>query len=229
MPQQHFKALITYLVCVKHVYGRKRLDKDKEDICFFRWKIEIYFIEWTPSVIFSRVAQPRVKILPMVFTRWNKFRSFAEKKKIFCLFHAFNPFWEKLYQNPVQFFSVIPRGVPLPHSNVLQYYVKREKFKVNDVIFPSGCEACAINLGNKNMKIGFFHWCYQCKIEKCFRRYFLISYRKAWNNTLDLLGNTDDIARVKASPLFISPSISKGDTRPYFAVSRSTSYIFWSA
>ena len=47
---------------------------------------------------------------------------FHQKKKtqIFCLFHAFNPFWEKFYQNPVQFFSVIPRGVPLPHCNVLQ-------------------------------------------------------------------------------------------------------------
>ena len=75
---------------------------------------------------------------------------------MFCLFHAFNPFWEKLYQNPVQFFSVIPLGVPLPHSNTLQYYVKREKCKVNDVIFPSGCEAHAINLGNKNVNIGIF-------------------------------------------------------------------------
>ena len=28
-------------------------------------------------------------------------------------------FWEKLYQNPVQFFSVIPRGVPLLHSNAI--------------------------------------------------------------------------------------------------------------
>ena len=81
---------------------------------------------------------------------------FTRKNQIFCLFHAFNPFLEKLYQNPVQFFSVIPRDVPLPHSNVLQYYVKREKCKVNDVIFPSGCEARAINLGNKNMKIGIF-------------------------------------------------------------------------
>ena len=27
---------------------------------------------------------------------------------------------------------------------------------VNDVIFPSGCEARAINLGNKIMKIGIF-------------------------------------------------------------------------
>ena len=75
---------------------------------------------------------------------------------MFCLFHAFNPFWEKLYQNPVQFFSVIPCGIPLPHSNLLQYYVKCEKFKVNDVIFPSGCEAGAINLGSNNMKIGIF-------------------------------------------------------------------------
>ena len=52
--------------------------------------------------------------------------------------------------------SVIPHGVSLPHSNVLQYYVKRENFNVNDVIFPSGYEARAINLGNKNMKIGIF-------------------------------------------------------------------------
>ena len=68
----------------------------------------------------------------------------------------FNPFWEKLYQNPVQFFSVIPRGVPLLHSNALRHYVKREKCKVNDIIFPSGCEAGAINLGNKNIKIVIF-------------------------------------------------------------------------
>ena len=80
----------------------------------------------------------------------------SPKKKKFCLFRAFNPFWEKLYQNLVQFFSVFPRGVLLPHSNALQYYVKREKCKVNDVIFLSGCEARAINLGNKNMKIGIF-------------------------------------------------------------------------
>ena len=38
----------------------------------------------------------------------------------------------------------------------LQYYVKREKCKVNNVIFPSGFEARAINQGNKNMKIGIF-------------------------------------------------------------------------
>ena len=75
---------------------------------------------------------------------------------MFCLFHAFNPFWEELYQNPVLFYSVTPCGVPLPDSKVLQYSVKREKCKLNDVIFPSGCEAHAINLGNKNVKIGIF-------------------------------------------------------------------------
>ena len=31
-----------------------------------------------------------------------------------------------------------------------------EKYKLNDVIFPSGCEERAINLGNKNLKIGIF-------------------------------------------------------------------------
>ena len=30
----------------------------------------------------------------------------------------------------------------------------RNVSKVNDIIFPSGCEARAINLGNKNVKIG---------------------------------------------------------------------------
>ena len=34
--------------------------------------------------------------------------------------------------------------------------MKREKCKVNDVIFPSGCEARAINLDNKNIEIGIF-------------------------------------------------------------------------
>ena len=68
----------------------------------------------------------------------------------------FYPFWEELYQNTVQFFSIIRRGIPLMHSNVLQYYVKLEKFKVNDIIFSSGCEARTFNLGNKNMKIGIF-------------------------------------------------------------------------
>ena len=73
---------------------------------------------------------------------------------MFCLFRAFNPFWEKLYQNPEHYFSVIPHGVPLPHSNALQYYVKHEKCKINDIIIPSGCEARTINLGNKDTKVG---------------------------------------------------------------------------
>ena len=45
---------------------------------------------------------------------------------------------------------------PFRIATQLQYYVKREKCKVNDVIFQSGCKARAINLGNKNMKIGIF-------------------------------------------------------------------------
>ena len=85
----------------------------------------------------------------MVSTRWNKFRSLIKKNILFI--HAFNHFREELHQNPVQLFSV-----PLPHSNALPTYVKREKCKVNDVIFPPGCEARAIVLGNKNVKIGIF-------------------------------------------------------------------------
>ena len=41
-------------------------------------------------------------------------------------------------------------------SNAL-YYVKREKCKVNDVIYPCGCEASAIILDNKNIEIGIFN------------------------------------------------------------------------
>ena len=80
----------------------------------------------------------------------------SPKKTNILFISCFYPFWEKVFKNPVQFFSVVPCGVPSPHSNKLHYYVKRKKCKVNDVIFPSGCEACAINLGNKNMKIGIF-------------------------------------------------------------------------
>ena len=53
-------------------------------------------------------------------------------------------------------FPLFPVGYPFRIATQLQYYVKREKCKVNDVIFPSGCEARAINLRNKNMKIGIF-------------------------------------------------------------------------
>ena len=53
-------------------------------------------------------------------------------------------------------FPLFPVTYPLLHSNALQYYVKREKCKVNDIIFPSGCDACALNPGYMNMKIGIF-------------------------------------------------------------------------
>ena len=56
---------------------------------------------------------------------------FHRKKKtkysVYFILLTLSP--KKLYQNPVQFFSVILRGVPLPHRNALQYYVKREKCK----------------------------------------------------------------------------------------------------
>ena len=47
------------------------------------------------------------------------------------------------YQNQVNFLLVTPCGEHSPHSNALQYYVKREKCKADYVIFPSGCEARA--------------------------------------------------------------------------------------
>ena len=54
------------------------------------------------------------------------------------------------------FFPLFLVAQPLLHGNPLQYYVKREKCKINEVILPSGCEARAINLDNKNLKIGIF-------------------------------------------------------------------------
>ena len=53
-------------------------------------------------------------------------------------------------------FPLFPVAFPFRIGTQLQYYGKSEKCKVNDVIFRSGCEARAINLGNKNMKIGIF-------------------------------------------------------------------------
>ena len=53
-------------------------------------------------------------------------------------------------------FPLFPVAYPFRIATQLQYYVKREKCKVNDVIFPSGCEARAINLGNKNVEIDIF-------------------------------------------------------------------------
>ena len=53
-------------------------------------------------------------------------------------------------------FPLFPMVYPFLIEMQLQYYLKREKCKVNDVIFPLGCKARAINLRNKNMKIGIF-------------------------------------------------------------------------
>ena len=54
-------------------------------------------------------------------------------------------------------FPLLPVAYPFriaTHYNTT--LIKHEKCKVNDILFPSGCEARAINLGNKNMKIGIF-------------------------------------------------------------------------
>ena len=53
-------------------------------------------------------------------------------------------------------FPLFPLAYPYRVATQLQYYIKREKCKVNDITFPSGCEARVINLGNKSMKIGIF-------------------------------------------------------------------------
>ena len=53
-------------------------------------------------------------------------------------------------------FPLSPVAYPFPIATKFQYYVKCKKCKVNDVTLPSGCKARAINLGNKNMKIGIF-------------------------------------------------------------------------
>ena len=81
---------------------------------------------------------------------------FHRKKKNFVYFMLLTLSGRSFIKIKYSSFPVIPRGVPLLHSNKLQYYVKREKFKVNDVIFPFDCEARTINLGNKNVKIGIF-------------------------------------------------------------------------
>ena len=54
-----------------------------------------------------------------------------------------------LKQDLVQFFSVIPSGLPPRDSNALQYYIKHEKCKVNFVIFPSSCDHTRTFLRNK--------------------------------------------------------------------------------
>ena len=58
----------------------------------------------------------------------------------------------EVLKNQYSSFPLFPVAFPFRIAIQLQYYVKGEKCKVNDVILPSGCEE--INLGNKNMKIG---------------------------------------------------------------------------
>ena len=54
-------------------------------------------------------------------------------------------------------FPVFPVAYPSRiATHYIQYYAKRKKCKVNEVIFPFGCEARAINLDNRNMIIGIF-------------------------------------------------------------------------
>ena len=64
--------------------------------------------------------------------------------------------WRSFIKIQYSSFPLFPLAYPFRIATQLKHYVKREKCKVNDVIFPSGCEARAINLGNKNMKIGIF-------------------------------------------------------------------------
>ena len=48
-------------------------------------------------------------------------------------------------------FPLFPVAYPFRIATNLQYYVKRKKCKVNDVIFPSGSQARPFNPGNKNV------------------------------------------------------------------------------
>ena len=134
-------AWIVHIWLVKTVYRGYLFFSVKDRHLFHR--VDTIRNIFTSGAATSKNITDGVQEIFLIFHR--------KKKQLFCLFHAFNTFWEKLYQNPVQFFSIIPLGVPLRHSNVLQFYIKREKLKGNDVIFPSGCEAPAINLGNRNM------------------------------------------------------------------------------
>ena len=56
----------------------------------------------------------------------------------------------------IQYSSFLLLPVAYPCCIAMHYSITCEKCKVNDVIFPSGCEARAINLSNKNMKICIF-------------------------------------------------------------------------
>ena len=56
----------------------------------------------------------------------------------------------------IQYSSFPLFPVPYPFRIATYYNITPSELNVNDVIFPSGCEARAFNLGNKNMKIGIF-------------------------------------------------------------------------
>ena len=53
-------------------------------------------------------------------------------------------------------FPLLPVAYPFRIATHYNITSSAKKCKVNNVIFPSGCEARANNLGNKNMKIGIF-------------------------------------------------------------------------
>ena len=56
------KLLLLQSFFVEFHHMALQLIKEIEDIWLFQCKIDFYFTEWTPKVVFSRVAEPRVKI-----------------------------------------------------------------------------------------------------------------------------------------------------------------------
>ena len=92
-------------------------------------------------------------IIGNIFTSGAKF---TEKNKYSVYFILFILSGRGFIKIQFSSFPLLPVAYPFRIATQLQYYVKREKCKVNDVIFPSGCEARAINLGNKYIKICIF-------------------------------------------------------------------------
>ena len=95
-------------------------------------------------------------MLPMVFTRCNKFRSFTQKNKYSVYFMLSTLSRRSFIKIQYSSFPLLPVAYS---SRVATHYnitSSAKKCKLNDAIFPSGCEARAINLGNKNVKIGIF-------------------------------------------------------------------------
>ena len=110
-------------------------------------------------------------------------------------------------------FPLFPVAYPFRIATYyIQYYVKGKKFKVNEVIFPSDCEARAINLEHKNR---YFNRCYQCKIEKYFHRYFSISYGKHEINMYSYCKHQSNIytEQKKKLTLCLSADIHKYEIR----------------